>query len=80
MTRFVCEWCYEKVQVTDRGPRHLAVLAHLSSCPRRSQGMTLKQIAGLAAHIAGLMVEQDQPVTISRPADVSKKRRGEGAA
>ena len=42
--------------------------------------MTLKQIAGLAAHIAGLMVEQDQPVTISRPADVSKKRRGEGAA
>lgn len=62
MMRFVCEWCYEKVQVGGPAPRHIAVLAHLTKCPRRSEGMTLKQIAGLAAHIASVMVEQEDRV------------------
>lgn len=57
--RFFCEWCHEKVLVVNSDAPYGEVLSHLSDCAYRSSGMTLKQTAGLANHIAQIIVEQD---------------------
>jgi hypothetical protein len=53
--RFVCEWCHEKIHIGNTAAASVEVLAHIGSCDRRSEGMTLKQTAGLANHIASLL-------------------------
>lgn len=58
--RFVCEWCFEKIEIVHRDSPYGEALAHLSACQRRSPEMTLTQVAGLAAHIAAIVADRDE--------------------
>jgi hypothetical protein len=58
--RFICEWCHESVSIVDRQKPYDEVLAHFSSCFRRAPVTTDAQVAGLAKHIAGIIVERER--------------------
>ncbi|HSP15372.1 MAG TPA: hypothetical protein VLV78_11530 [Thermoanaerobaculia bacterium] len=58
--RFFCEWCHERVDVKHTAAPYREVLAHLSSCDHRSEGTSLAHVAGLARHIATIVVEQNE--------------------
>ena len=55
--RFFCEWCHQRVRILDGYRPYAEVLDHFSHCPRRSPLTTDPQVAGLAAHIAGLIAD-----------------------
>lgn len=57
--RFFCEWCHKKVSIGHSDAAYGEVLSHIGSCERRSEGMTLKQTASLASHIANLISVED---------------------
>ena len=58
--RFICEWCHESVSIVDRQTPYNEVLVHFRSCERRAIVTTDEQIAGLATHIANLIVERER--------------------
>jgi hypothetical protein len=58
--RFICEWCHESVSIVDGRKPFGEVLAHFTSCFRRAPITTDEQVAGLAAHIANLIVERER--------------------
>jgi hypothetical protein len=64
--RFICEWCYAEVRIVDERSPHTEVLAHFTSCSRRSLLVTDEQVAGLAQHIAKI---------VSSPRSTRKVRR-----
>jgi hypothetical protein len=58
--RFICEWCHESVSIVEGQKPYGEVLAHFSSCSRRAPVTTDEQVAGLADHIARLIVERER--------------------
>lgn len=58
--RFICEWCHESVSIADGQKPYGEVLAHFSSCSRRATVTTDEQVAGLADHIARLIVDRER--------------------
>jgi len=58
--RFVCEWCHDQVPIVDGQRPYNEVLAHFTACERRAPVITDEQVAGLAAHIAGVSVENEE--------------------
>ena len=58
--RFICEWCHDRVRVLDSRAPYSEVLSHFSTCPRRSPATTDEQVAGLAAHITGIIAADEK--------------------
>ena len=57
--RFVCEWCFQKVPIDNVRSVRAEVLAHFTSCPRRSPVTTDEQVRGLADHITDVIAEHE---------------------
>lgn len=53
--RFFCEWCHQRVRILDGHRPYAEVLDHFSHCAHRSLLTSDQQVAGLAAHITGLI-------------------------
>ncbi len=53
--RFYCEWCYQRVEITDRAAPRAEVLGHFFRCSHRPPLATSAHIEGLATHIANLL-------------------------
>lgn len=58
--RFICEWCHESVSIVDRQQPYAEVLAHFSLCRMRAPVTTDEQVAGLAGHIARIIVDRER--------------------
>ena len=62
--RFVCEWCYSKVPIKDKTAPYGEVIAHFQLCERRSPKLTVASVSALAEHIASLVSETDEDITV----------------
>lgn len=58
--RFVCEWCLQKIEIANARAARAEVLAHFTSCPRRSNLTTDEQVRGLADHITDVIAEREE--------------------
>ena len=58
--RFVCEWCHREVSIVDGEKPYNEVLAHFTTCERRSPVTTDEQVAGLATHITGIIADREE--------------------
>ena len=58
--RFICEGCHEQVSIVNRENARAEVLAHFTSCVRRSPLITEEQVAGLAEHIATIIADREK--------------------
>lgn len=58
--RFVCEWCLQKIEITNARAAQAEVLGHFTNCPRRSPGVTDEQVRGLADHITDVIAEREE--------------------
>jgi hypothetical protein len=73
--RFICEWCREKVWISETEQACVAVVSHLTTCAQRPGALTQAQITGLAEHIAGLLADADD-VTLR----IDRQRRAKSVA
>ena len=53
--RFFCEWCHERVEISDTALPRVEVIEHYFACSHRPPLANNKHIEGLATHIAGLL-------------------------
>ncbi|HSP14640.1 MAG TPA: hypothetical protein VLV78_07805 [Thermoanaerobaculia bacterium] len=58
--RFFCEWCFERVNIVHEDSPYAEVLHHFTECPRRPSSATDQKVAGLATHIASLIMSGDE--------------------
>lgn len=58
--RFICEWCFEKIAIDNVDSPHAEILDHYTNCPARPSSATEKHVAGLAAHMAGVIAEHEE--------------------
>jgi hypothetical protein len=62
--RFICEWCFSKVPISDKTAPFAEVMSHFEGCEKRSPKLTIAAVSALATHISALVAATDDDVTL----------------